>query len=80
MHAIIYKACSSPNDISNTFQTLSILHQDHESAVDNLLKLSDAWEFQENEVINAQAKLRSLRAKLAVLDGKMALAIMYAQL
>lgn len=41
--------------------------------------LSDAWEFQENEIMNAQDRLRSIRAKLAVVEGKMALAIMYAQ-
>jgi hypothetical protein len=29
--------------------------------------------------MNAQARLRSLRAKLAVLEGKMTLAIMYPQ-
>ncbi|XP_021685445.2 protein PTST homolog 2, chloroplastic isoform X2 [Hevea brasiliensis] len=57
----------------------SVTEKVHESASDDLLKLSDAWEFQENEVINAQAKLRSIRAKLAVLDGKMALAIIDAQ-
>ncbi|WCJ21783.1 5'-AMP-activated protein kinase-related [Euphorbia peplus] len=50
-----------------------------ESSSDELLMLSDAWEFQENEVLNAQHKLRSIRAKLAVLEGKMALAIIDAQ-
>ncbi|XP_027361317.1 protein PTST homolog 2, chloroplastic [Abrus precatorius] len=47
-----------------------------ESSSDDLAKLSDAWEFQENEIMNAQDRLRSIRAKLAVLEGKMALAIM----
>ncbi|KAK9277641.1 hypothetical protein L1049_007187 [Liquidambar formosana] len=42
-------------------------------------KLSDAWEFQENEIMSAQDKLRSIRAKLAVLEGKMALTIIDAQ-
>ncbi|KAJ8760937.1 hypothetical protein K2173_021975 [Erythroxylum novogranatense] len=50
-----------------------------ENTTDNLLKLSDAWEFQENEIMNAEDKLRSVRAKLAVLDGKMALAVIDAQ-
>ncbi|KAM3324190.1 protein PTST 2, chloroplastic isoform X1 [Capsicum chacoense] len=36
---------------------------------------SDSWEFQENEFMNAQERLRSIRAKLAVLEGKMKLAI-----
>lgn len=43
----------------------------------DLEKLSDAWEFQENEFINAHERLRSIRAKLAVIEGKMTLAIMY---
>ncbi|KAI3433076.1 AMPK1_CBM domain-containing protein [Psidium guajava] len=46
-----------------------------ESISDDLHKLSDAWEFQENEIMNAKDKLRSMRAKLAVLEGKMSLAI-----
>ncbi|XP_065860897.1 protein PTST homolog 2, chloroplastic [Euphorbia lathyris] len=51
----------------------------HESSSDELLMLSDAWEFQENDMLNARHKLRSIRAKLAVLEGKMALAIIDAQ-
>lgn len=46
---------------------------------EELRQLSDATEFQENEMMNAQDKLRSIRAKLAVLEGKMALAITDAQ-
>lgn len=38
--------------------------------------LSDALEFKENEFMNAQERLRSIRASLAVLEGRMALAIM----
>ncbi|KAK4763701.1 hypothetical protein SAY87_013139 [Trapa incisa] len=45
----------------------------------DLQELSDAWEFQENEVMNAQDRLRSIRARVAVLEGKMALAIIDAQ-
>ncbi|KAL0447082.1 UNVERIFIED_CONTAM: protein PTST2, chloroplastic [Sesamum latifolium] len=44
-----------------------------------LQKLSDAWEFQENEFMTAQDALRSIRSKLAVLEGKMALALIDAQ-
>ncbi|KAK3026651.1 hypothetical protein RJ639_040678 [Escallonia herrerae] len=51
----------------------------NENSLSDLLKLSDAWEFQETELMNAQDKLRSIRAKLAVLEGKMALAIIDAQ-
>ncbi|XP_011006587.1 PREDICTED: uncharacterized protein LOC105112553 isoform X2 [Populus euphratica] len=52
---------------------------DNGRASDDLLKLSDAWEFQENEIMNAQDKLRSTRAKIAVSEGKIALAIIDAQ-
>ncbi|XP_061990805.1 protein PTST homolog 2, chloroplastic isoform X1 [Rosa rugosa] len=52
---------------------------DHESSSDDLWKVSDAWEFQENEIMHAQNKLRSTRAKLAVLEGKMAMAIIAVQ-
>ncbi|KAL3751653.1 hypothetical protein ACJRO7_012477 [Eucalyptus globulus] len=50
-----------------------------ESVADDLQKLSDAWEFQENEIMDAKDKLRSMRAKLAVLEGKMSLAIIDAR-
>ncbi|KAF6164339.1 hypothetical protein GIB67_029222 [Kingdonia uniflora] len=44
-----------------------------------LHKLSDAGEFQQTEVMNARDQLRSLRAKLAVVSGKMAMTIIEAQ-
>ncbi|XP_012091962.1 protein PTST homolog 2, chloroplastic isoform X2 [Jatropha curcas] len=50
-----------------------------ESSDDDFLKLSDAWEFQENEIMTAQAKLRAIRAKLAILEGKTAHALINAQ-
>lgn len=62
---------------SNASQIMS--QKDHESSSEELQKLSDALEFQENEIMNAQDRLRSTRAKLAVLEGKMALAIIDAQ-
>ncbi|OMO51667.1 hypothetical protein CCACVL1_29656 [Corchorus capsularis] len=62
---------------SNVDEVLT--HKGDESSTDNLHKLSDAWEFQETEIMNAQDKLRSIRARLAVLEGKMALAIIDAQ-
>ena len=40
--------------------------------------LSDDWEFEETKVMHAQEELRSIRAKIAVLEGKMALELMYA--
>ncbi|KAK1552061.1 hypothetical protein Q3G72_009753 [Acer saccharum] len=51
----------------------------YESSSNDLLKLSDALEFQENEIMNARDRLRSVRAKLAVVEGKMALTIIDAQ-
>lgn len=39
--------------------------------------LSDALEYQETDIINARDKLRSIRARMAVLEGKMTLEIMY---
>ncbi|PSR85041.1 Protein PTST like [Actinidia chinensis var. chinensis] len=56
-----------------------VTKEGHESSSNDLRQLSDAWEFQENEIMNAQHRLRSIRAKLAVLEGKMALAIIDAQ-
>ncbi|GAV86463.1 hypothetical protein CFOL_v3_29893 [Cephalotus follicularis] len=49
------------------------------SSSDNYQAHPDAWEFQENEIMNARDKIRSMHAKLAVLEGKMALAIIDAQ-
>ncbi|EXB63804.1 hypothetical protein L484_021075 [Morus notabilis] len=57
----------------------SASQKDHDSSSDDLQTLSDAWEFQENEIMNSQYKLRSMRARLAVLEGKTALAIIDAQ-
>ncbi|KAL3511179.1 hypothetical protein ACH5RR_030580 [Cinchona calisaya] len=45
----------------------------------DLQTLSDALEFQENEFMSCQERLRSIRAMLSVLEGKTALAIMDAQ-
>ncbi|VFQ66721.1 unnamed protein product [Cuscuta campestris] len=45
----------------------------------DVLKLSDALEFQENQFINAQERLRSIRTKLTILEGKMTLATIDAQ-
>ena len=49
----------------------------------DLRKLYDKWEFwevQDDEITKAEDKLRSTRSKLAVLEGKMALAIMCVQI
>ncbi|KAJ4973903.1 hypothetical protein NE237_007077 [Protea cynaroides] len=56
-----------------------IMHKDHESSLEELRRLSDDWEFRETTIMKTQDKLRSTRAKLVVLEGKMALAISDAQ-
>uniref|UniRef100_A0A803MBJ2 Uncharacterized protein n=1 Tax=Chenopodium quinoa TaxID=63459 RepID=A0A803MBJ2_CHEQI len=61
---------------SNTIDTSGKAREDLSK---DLRQLSDVSEFQENEMMNAQDKLRTLRAKLAVLEGKMSLAIIDAQ-
>ncbi|KAK6922079.1 AMP-activated protein kinase, glycogen-binding domain [Dillenia turbinata] len=60
-------------------QTDEVVSPKGPQSSEDLQKLSDAWEFQENEIMHAGDKLRSTRARLAVLEGKMALAIIDAQ-
>ncbi|URE22072.1 Isoamylase N-terminal domain containing protein [Musa troglodytarum] len=48
-------------------------------STDELHCLSDAREFQETEIVSAQDKLRSTRARMAALEGKMALEIIEAK-
>ncbi|KAL0003998.1 hypothetical protein SO802_011559 [Lithocarpus litseifolius] len=62
---------------SNAGQMMS--QKDHESSSEEMQKLSDALEFQENEIMDAQDRLRSISAKLTILEGKMSLAIIDAQ-
>ncbi|XP_025654528.1 protein PTST homolog 2, chloroplastic isoform X2 [Arachis hypogaea] len=40
------------------------MQMDQKNSSDDLAKYSDAWEFQETEIMNAQDRLRSIRAKL----------------
>ncbi|XP_031482191.1 protein PTST homolog 2, chloroplastic-like [Nymphaea colorata] len=49
------------------------------NSLEKLHDLCEAWEFQENEIMKSHAKLRATRAKLSILEGKMALKIMEAQ-
>ncbi|PWA70174.1 cyclomaltodextrinase [Artemisia annua] len=56
----------------------SNLNQVHDSSASELQQLSDVWEFQENELMKAEDKLRSIRSKLAVFEGKIALSVTYA--
>ncbi|XP_077239767.1 protein PTST homolog 2, chloroplastic-like isoform X2 [Tasmannia lanceolata] len=56
-----------------------VSHKGQGTSLVDLHKLSDAWEFQQTEVMKARDKLRSTRAKLAVLEGKMAMEIIEAQ-
>ncbi|KAL1804387.1 protein PTST homolog 2, chloroplastic isoform X2 [Daucus carota subsp. sativus] len=62
-------------------QSKDLTHKDHihGNNYGELQKIYDTWEFHENDVINARAKLRSIRAKLAILEGKMALSIIESQ-
>ncbi|KAL8157191.1 protein PTST homolog 2, chloroplastic isoform X2 [Apium graveolens] len=60
-------------------QSKDLTGKDQESTSGDLQKLYDTWEFHENDVTNAQAKLRSIRAKLAILEGKIALSIIESQ-
>ncbi|CAL4935304.1 unnamed protein product [Urochloa decumbens] len=54
-------------------KVLSNMSNDNGSTV--LDDISDDWEFEETKVMQAQEELRSIRAKIAVLEGKMALEI-----
>ncbi|CAN1321243.1 Protein PTST homolog 2, chloroplastic [Linum perenne] len=62
---------SSSSDIS---------HKASESSCDDeVLKLYDDLEFRETEIMHHKDKLRSTRAKLAIMEGRMALAVIDAQ-
>ncbi|WOL08858.1 hypothetical protein Cni_G17611 [Canna indica] len=56
-----------------------LVFQGQETTTQEMNKFSDALEFQETEIINARDKLRSIRARTAVLEGKMALEIIEAK-
>ncbi|XP_010498972.1 PREDICTED: uncharacterized protein LOC104776573 isoform X2 [Camelina sativa] len=71
LSSVLHSLRSPPDDV--------VTSKDSEMTSGNLENLSDDWEFKENEIIHAQTKLRSTRAKLAVLEGKMAMAIIDAQ-
>lgn len=68
-------------ELSSTLRSLKSKSQEFSSkevlsrSPSDLQKFSDAREFQENDIINAQKRLRSTRAKLAILEGKMVLAL-----
>ncbi|KAF8733870.1 hypothetical protein HU200_014722 [Digitaria exilis] len=53
-------------------RVLSNMSNDKAAVLDDI---SDDWEFEETKVMQAQEELRSIRAKIAVLEGKMALEI-----
>ncbi|KAI4324808.1 hypothetical protein MLD38_030262 [Melastoma candidum] len=57
----------------------SEIEQEPTRSSDSLQKYYDAWEFQENEIMAAKDMLRSIRAKMSVLEGKMAFATSDAQ-
>ncbi|XP_071707682.1 protein PTST homolog 2, chloroplastic-like isoform X3 [Rutidosis leptorrhynchoides] len=51
----------------------------HQTSSSELQHISDTWEFQENEIMSAKNRLRSIRAELAVLERKMSLSIIEAR-
>lgn len=51
--------------------------KDQESLLKQLHSLSDALEFQQNEIKNARDIVRSIKAKLVIMEGKVALEVMY---
>ncbi|KAK9707292.1 hypothetical protein RND81_07G187200 [Saponaria officinalis] len=68
---------SALGSLNSNATDLSKKVEEHSS--EDLRRLSDASEFQETEFMHTQHKLRSMRANLAVLEGKMALAMTDAQ-
>ncbi|KAL9240888.1 hypothetical protein vseg_015058 [Gypsophila vaccaria] len=68
---------SALRSLNSNATDLSEKVEEHSS--EDLTRLSDASEFQETEFMHTQHKLRSMRANLAVLEGKMALAMIDAQ-
>ncbi|KAI3516378.1 hypothetical protein L1887_15293 [Cichorium endivia] len=68
---------SALHSLKSKSQTLN--SKVHENSSSDLQQLSDAWEFQENEIMKAEDKLRSIRAKLAVFEGKIALSVIDTQ-
>ncbi|CAI0379488.1 unnamed protein product [Linum tenue] len=57
----------------------NLFHKASERPSDKHLKHYDAWEFQETYILSQQKKLRSIQAQKAIVEGRMALAILYGQ-
>ncbi|CAI0379487.1 unnamed protein product [Linum tenue] len=57
----------------------NLFHKASERPSDKHLKHYDAWEFQETYILSQQKKLRSIQAQKAIVEGRMALAILDAQ-
>lgn len=68
---------SALRSLQSKSQILNSKVQENNSG--DLQQLSDAWEFQETELMKAEDKLRSIRAKLAVFEGKIALSVIDTQ-
>uniref|UniRef100_A0A1J3HGR2 5'-AMP-activated protein kinase subunit beta-2 n=1 Tax=Noccaea caerulescens TaxID=107243 RepID=A0A1J3HGR2_NOCCA len=71
LSSVLHSLRSNPDEV--------VTSKGSETNSGNLDNVYDDWEYKENEIIHAQNKLRSTRAKLAVLEGKMAMAIIDAQ-
>ncbi|XP_078148755.1 5'-AMP-activated protein kinase-like protein isoform X1 [Carex rostrata] len=54
-------------------------HKLDETSAAELNNLSDDWEFRETEILKTKDEVRSLRARLSVFEGKMALQMIEAQ-
>ncbi|AQK63784.1 hypothetical protein Zm00014a_032747 [Zea mays] len=68
-------------DLSSALKTLRsrfdkvLSHMSNSNGATVLDDISDDWELEETKVMQAQEELRSIRAKIAVLEGKIALEI-----
>ncbi|KAL1196243.1 PTST-like protein 2 [Cardamine amara subsp. amara] len=71
LSSVLHSLRSPPDEV--------VTSKDSEINSGHLENIYDDWEYKENEIIHAQDKLRSTRAKLTVLEGKMAMAIIDAQ-
>ncbi|XP_010256212.1 PREDICTED: uncharacterized protein LOC104596647 isoform X2 [Nelumbo nucifera] len=80
---ILFRLLKMDSELSSILHLLKsnvvVFSKDNKNSSEDLQMLYDAWEFQETENMNSQAKLRSICAKLTIMEGKMALAITEAQ-
>ncbi|XP_049934492.1 protein PTST homolog 2, chloroplastic isoform X2 [Nymphaea colorata] len=73
------EATSSWRELTKMYGDRMWRSPEYGNSLEKLHELSNAWEFHETEIMKSRAKLRSIRAKLAILEGKMGFEIMEAQ-